>query len=359
MQPTVSLRLSLRPLLPWAMACFAALSLGCAGRTSPPQEEVPLPQLVDTALEPTTFEAEALDMDAIRDRRLERLQQLRDGEVLPPPPTVREGFADSDALRSARALRHRGADGNYEGFRLSAVRMGGLANRLGFQDDDVVWSVNGRSVTSILEATDAANAAADADRLEVVFRRGDAIETLTLELDGPLPPPTATVRELLQDPTRLATLGRLLLHRGSDGAYDGYRLSAVRRNSPVDLLGFKSGDVVHQVAGVPVTGLVSANDAYVAAQAADRFDVLLTRRGQRFLLTVEADAVVPLDQVGERNLSLSTVLQRVRAQERALEESKADGPPTRDLDELAQKREERLARLRRLRAERKEAGTAP
>jgi hypothetical protein len=236
-----------------------------------------------------------------------------------------------------------------------------------FQDDDVVLSVNGQSVTSILAATDAANAAADVDRLEVVFRRGDAIETLTLELDGPLPPPTATVRELLQDPTRLATLGRVLLHRGSDGAYDGYRLSAVRRNSPLDLLGFKNGDLVHQVVGVPVTGLVSANEAYVAAQAADRFDVLLTRRGQRFLLTVEADAVVPLDQVEEPIESPSTVLQRVRAhtaeqervlaarQERALEESKVDGPPTCDLDELAQKREERLARLRRLRGARKEA----
>ncbi|MCA9568718.1 MAG: hypothetical protein KC656_12790, partial [Myxococcales bacterium] len=49
--------------------------------------------------------------------------------------------------------------------------------------------------------------------------------------------------DLLRDPTALATSGRALLHRGEDGACDGYRLSAVRGGSALEQLGLANGDV--------------------------------------------------------------------------------------------------------------------
>ncbi len=245
------------------------------------------------------------DVDGLRERRMERLQRLRDARDAPPPSTLREAMEDPEAVaRSARALLHRGADGAYAGFRLSAIRPGGLADRLGFREGDVLQRIDDRPLTSMEAVTEAASEVINADRFEVTLLRDGAPQTVTLEFDAPLPPPTTeelpppvTVRELLNDPERLSGLGRALLDRGPDGNYTGYRLSGFRRNSPLDLLGFKNADVVHEVAGVSVTDMREAQDALAAAQAADTFDVILTRRGQRLTLTLEADTQLPLDRV--------------------------------------------------------------
>jgi len=78
----------------------------------------------------------------------------------------------------------------------------------------------------------------------------------------------------------LDALGRVLAHRGEDGAFDGYRVSAIRRGSPVEMLGLRNGDVIHRVSGHPVTSLDEALHAW--ADVAGRTDVVveLSRRGE-------------------------------------------------------------------------------
>lgn len=257
------------------------------------------------ATAPVAPPVDAENDEAVRERRLERLRRLRAERKKEPPKTLREALADPMALlESTRTMLHRGADGAYDGFRLGTVRHGGIADRLGFQSDDVVHSVDGHPLTSVEEVVEAGQLIAGRERLEVAFSRDGEPRSLTLALDAPLPEAEApsaedvetTVRDLLLDRDRHARLGRALLHRGGDGEYDGYRLSAIRRNGALDLLGIKNGDTIHEVAGIPVTGMDRAEAALLAAQEAEAFDVVLTRRGERMSLTIEADAVVPADR---------------------------------------------------------------
>ncbi len=59
----------------------------------------------------------------------------------------------------------------------------------------------------------------------------------------------AVVDENLANLDGLSKLGRALLHRGADGEYDGYRLSAIRRGSVAEQLGIRNGDIIHAVNG--------------------------------------------------------------------------------------------------------------
>jgi type II secretory pathway component PulC len=92
----------------------------------------------------------------------------------------------------------------------------------------------------------------------------------------------------LADPTQLATMGRALLHRGPDGEYDGYRLSAIRRGTIADSLGIKNGDVIHAVNGQPLNSVQAAMNAGSAlASGGNAFSIEVTRRGQK--MTLEYD----------------------------------------------------------------------
>ncbi len=51
-------------------------------------------------------------------------------------------------LSQVRATPHKGADGEIDGFRLSAIRRGSLLQKLGIKNGDVVHSVNGTPLTS-------------------------------------------------------------------------------------------------------------------------------------------------------------------------------------------------------------------
>ncbi|MEQ1564737.1 MAG: type II secretion system protein GspC [Myxococcota bacterium] len=83
----------------------------------------------------------------------------------------------------------------------------------------------------------------------------------------------------ISDPEGIAGLGRALLHRGPDGEYDGYRLSAIRRNTLADQLGIKNGDIIHAVNGQPLNSVQSAMSAYGTMRSESSFCFEISRRG--------------------------------------------------------------------------------
>jgi len=99
----------------------------------------------------------------------------------------------------------------------------------------------------------------------------------------------AVFDKFLGDPTQLATMGRALLHRGPDGEYDGYRLSAIRRGTIADSLGIKNGDVVHSVNGQPLNSVQAAMSAgtSLTGGGGGPFAIEVTRRGQKMNLEYE------------------------------------------------------------------------
>ena len=97
----------------------------------------------------------------------------------------------------------------------------------------------------------------------------------------------STIDKYMGDLEGLSRLGRALLHRGPDGEFDGYRLSAIRRNTIADQLGIKNGDVVHSVNGQPLTSMQAAMNAYQTMMNEDSFSFEVTRRGQKMSLEYE------------------------------------------------------------------------
>ena len=96
-----------------------------------------------------------------------------------------------------------------------------------------------------------------------------------------------TLDKYMNDMDSLSRMGRALLHRGPDGAYDGYRMSAIRRNSIADKLGIKNGDIVHSVNGMPLNSMSGAMNALQALQSEAEFGFEITRRGQKQSLSYE------------------------------------------------------------------------
>lgn len=144
----------------------------------------------------------------------------------------------------------------------------------------------------------------------VTLKRGDGrIEQLTLESEA-TPPRTAgtggggsdssegieqisetsyvvdrsLIDKYLQDIDSISNLGRALLHRGPDGQFDGYRLSAIRRGTLGDKLGIKNGDVIHAVNGMPLNSVQGAMAAYQTLMNERSFSFEVTRRGQKMTM---------------------------------------------------------------------------
>ena len=92
------------------------------------------------------------------------------------------------------------------------------------------------------------------------------------------------VDEQLSDLAGLGRMARAFLHRAPDGSYDGYRLSAIRRNTLPDKLGIKNGDIVHEVNGMPLTSLDGAMQALEALRSESDLEAVVTRRGERVTL---------------------------------------------------------------------------
>ena len=88
----------------------------------------------------------------------------------------------------------------------------------------------------------------------------------------------------LQNPESISGLLRFLPHRNADGQPDGYRLSAIRRNSLPYGLGFKNGDLIHAVNDAPIT---TQEEALTAAREPSPWVFKLTRRGEVLALKIE------------------------------------------------------------------------
>jgi type II secretion system protein C len=96
-----------------------------------------------------------------------------------------------------------------------------------------------------------------------------------------------TMDKYMTDMDALSRMGRALLHRGPDGEYDGYRMSAIRRNSIADKLGIKNGDIVHSVNGMSLNSMSGAAAALGSLQNDSEFGFDITRRGQKSNLSYE------------------------------------------------------------------------
>lgn len=97
----------------------------------------------------------------------------------------------------------------------------------------------------------------------------------------------ALLDKYIGDLESISRMGRALLHRGPDGEFDGYRLSAIRRNTLADKLGIRNGDVIHSVNGQNLNSVQGAMNAYnnMLNDSAFSFDV--TRRGEKVQLDYE------------------------------------------------------------------------
>jgi len=99
--------------------------------------------------------------------------------------------------------------------------------------------------------------------------------------------PRSLLDKYIGDLGAASKLGRALLHRGADGNYDGYRLSAIRRGSLADQLGIKNGDVIHSVNGSDLNSMQAAMGAYNTMQNDSNFCLNVTRRGEQQELCYE------------------------------------------------------------------------
>lgn len=91
----------------------------------------------------------------------------------------------------------------------------------------------------------------------------------------------------LADLAALQKEARALLHRGPDGEYDGYRLSAIRRGSMLDQIGVRNGDIVHSVNDLGLNSVDGALKALDQLKGQSALKVQVTRRGQP--VTLEYD----------------------------------------------------------------------
>jgi len=89
-----------------------------------------------------------------------------------------------------------------------------------------------------------------------------------------------SIDDLFADVESVQRLGRALLHRGPDGEFDGFRVSAIRAGSLPEVIGFKNGDVVHAINGHAVNDISAAMNAYSSLMTEDEFAFDITRRGE-------------------------------------------------------------------------------
>lgn len=90
----------------------------------------------------------------------------------------------------------------------------------------------------------------------------------------------SVVDKYLTDLEGLSKMARAIPHRGPDGEIDGYRLSGIRRNSPLSQLGIRNGDVVKSVNGHSLSSMQDAMGAFNSLQSASSLTFQISRRGQ-------------------------------------------------------------------------------
>ncbi|MEM9488846.1 MAG: type II secretion system protein GspC [Myxococcota bacterium] len=85
------------------------------------------------------------------------------------------------------------------------------------------------------------------------------------------------VTQLMSNPMKL---GARAMPDQKDGRIVGLRLASVRRNSPLNSIGLRSGDTIHAINGYELTSPDEMLAAYAKLKNADNLEVHLSRRGQ-------------------------------------------------------------------------------
>ena len=95
---------------------------------------------------------------------------------------VRESLENLPALMSTARAELYVREGKSEGFQLSRIQQGSLLESVGFQDGDVIQSVNGRGVRSIQDAIEIYQKFGDRDSFTIGILRGDRPRTLHVKI---------------------------------------------------------------------------------------------------------------------------------------------------------------------------------
>jgi type II secretory pathway component PulC len=243
--------------------------------------------------QPTPEDARQARLDALQEhleqRRAERAAQRAQRSDVPDQPaltpaTLQALLDDPEELsKLGRVVPHTGPDGDFDGLRISAIRRGSAPDQLGLRNGDVLHTLDGHPLRSMQEAMAAYNAVKSGGPTWTVelTRRGER-QTLVLDPGQPVGveddrPPSEDV-----DLETLSGMGRFLLHRGPDGSFDGYRLSAVKNGSPLDELGLQNGDVIHSVEGFDLRSMTDAMEAYTTLGTdLPSYTLEITRDGER------------------------------------------------------------------------------
>jgi general secretion pathway protein C len=93
------------------------------------------------------------------------------------------------------------------------------------------------------------------------------------------------VNELLADPTKFIRSVRVRPYR-QGGKVTGYKLRRFRQDSPLALLGARTGDIIHAVNGVELTSVDKALGAYQNMRNANDLTFQVTRQGKPVELKV-------------------------------------------------------------------------
>lgn len=109
---------------------------------------------------------------------------------------------------------------------------------------------------------------------------GDASTTegITKESETKYTVERSVLDKYLGDLEGLSKMARAMPHKGADGSTDGYRLSGIRRNSPLYALGIRNGDVVHSVNGTSLADPAAAMQAFQSLSSTSNFNFDITRR---------------------------------------------------------------------------------
>ena len=110
-------------------------------------------------------------------------------------------------------------------------------------------------------------------------RAGDsATEGITKESETKYTVERSVLDKYLGDIEGLSKMARAMPHKGADGSTDGYRLSGIRRNSPLYALGIRNGDVIHTVNGTSLANPADAMGAFQSLGSTSNFNFDITRR---------------------------------------------------------------------------------
>lgn len=96
----------------------------------------------------------------------------------------------------------------------------------------------------------------------------------------------AYVMELLADPSTLMAHMRVM-PSVRDGVMRGLKLYGIRPGSLPKLLGFRNGDLIVRINGMPVSGVDGAMGAYAKLRRVDALAVELERKGERMIKTCD------------------------------------------------------------------------